>query len=299
VIIPASSTGLFKIDFGHFENDRSPLDADGNPLASPPPLTNWNVIPTWTFLSPNDLATNGATLQGTASPDNTAVTWHVTDWSTGSTNVTLTIKDNTALNASGGFADATGMTANNPTKKSWMLFTMESGSAIVKDDYLYRARVRQEAKCCSDSGNIAPGKYNVTVFMGRTSDGDGQFGKIWVDDANGANEPTAQNTDDYGSKDLINNAPIPTGQAQNGHCDIKANQSLWFGYMEDSTGGISGMIIRGIASQSTERPTLSMAKAADGSLTLTYTGKLYSSDTANGTFAIVSNASSPYKVTRR
>src|SRR5437667_384052 len=50
----AASKGLFKIDFGHFENEREIVDAAGNPTGTfPEPLTNWTVIPTWTFTEPN------------------------------------------------------------------------------------------------------------------------------------------------------------------------------------------------------------------------------------------------------
>jgi hypothetical protein len=44
-------------------------------------------------------------------------------------------------------------------------------------------------------------------------------------------------------------------------------------------------------------PTLSFTANADGTVTLTYTGALYSSDTVNGKYAPVSGATSPYKVT--
>jgi hypothetical protein len=43
-------------------------------------------------------------------------------------------------------------------------------------------------------------------------------------------------------------------------------------------------------------PTLTVAKNADGTFTLTYTGTLVSSDTANGTYTPVSGASSPWPV---
>ena len=43
-------------------------------------------------------------------------------------------------------------------------------------------------------------------------------------------------------------------------------------------------------------PTLSVAKNADGTFTLTYTGTLVSSDTAKGTYTPVSGASSPWPV---
>jgi len=42
-------------------------------------------------------------------------------------------------------------------------------------------RAQQEAKCCFISPIFDPGTYNVTVFMGRTNDNDGQFGKAgWM-----------------------------------------------------------------------------------------------------------------------
>jgi hypothetical protein len=43
-------------------------------------------------------------------------------------------------------------------------------------------------------------------------------------------------------------------------------------------------------------PTLSATTGADGKVTITYTGTLVSSDTANGTYAPVANATSPYVV---
>ena len=64
----------------------------------------------------------------------------------------------------------------------------EKSGGISKDrhwDYLYRAPCPAGSEMLFRFANLNPGKYNVTVFMGRTSDGDGQFGKIWVDDING------------------------------------------------------------------------------------------------------------------
>jgi hypothetical protein len=43
-------------------------------------------------------------------------------------------------------------------------------------------------------------------------------------------------------------------------------------------------------------PTLAITKNSDGTFTLTYTGTLWSSDTANGTYTAVSGASSPWPV---
>jgi len=43
-------------------------------------------------------------------------------------------------------------------------------------------------------------------------------------------------------------------------------------------------------------PTLALKSNSDGTITLTYTGHLYSSSTVTGTFALVSGASSPYPI---
>ena len=91
---------------------------------------------------------------------------------------------------------------------------------------------------------------------------------------------------------------IPTGQPRTVTVTVKQGDYLWFGYMEDSTGGIGGMIIRGVTSSATGgAPTLSFAPNADGSVTLTYTGTLYSSDTINSKFIPLAGATSPYKIT--
>jgi len=44
-------------------------------------------------------------------------------------------------------------------------------------------------------------------------------------------------------------------------------------------------------------PMLTFVHNADGTITLTYTGNLYSSTTVNGTYSLLSGATSPYKVT--
>jgi len=44
-------------------------------------------------------------------------------------------------------------------------------------------------------------------------------------------------------------------------------------------------------------PTLSLKNNGDGTITLTYSGKLYSSTTVNGTYALVSGATTPFTVT--
>src|SRR2546426_6639582 len=79
-----SYAGLFKLDFGQLENEREILDAEGNPTGTfPEPLTNWNVIPTWTFLDPAANVTPGsASIVGTANAAGTEVTWNLKDFST-------------------------------------------------------------------------------------------------------------------------------------------------------------------------------------------------------------------------
>src|SRR5258707_12083591 len=81
--------------------------------------------------------------------------------------------------------------------------------------------------------NLDPGKYNVTVFMGRTTDSDGQFGKVWVDDINGKKEPAAQNTRAEGHTTLLHKQQHPACRPRTVTDDIKAGQYLWYGYMED------------------------------------------------------------------
>lgn len=79
--------------------------------------------------------------------------------------------------------------------------------------------------------NFDAGGYNVSVFEGRTTDGNGQYGKIWVGTL--AGEPASQNTDDFagGSSTLTD-------------LTINAGNSLFFRHLEDNRGGTSGIIVR-------------------------------------------------------
>jgi uncharacterized protein (DUF2141 family) len=248
---PPSSGGLFKIDFGHLENERVPLDPDGNPVGDPPPtLTDWDVIPTWTYADPNANVTPGsASIMGTANAEGTAVTWSLRDFSgSGDNDVTVTIMDNAPLTASLGLEPPSGQTANNPTRENVdPVYDGVLVPAPVKDDYLYRSPDTAGTEVLMRFDKLNPGRYNVTAFMGRTSDGNGRFGKVWVDDINGLKEPAESNTGDYGSRDLDLGAGIPLGQPKTVTVDIKAGEYLWFAEMEDNSGGISGLIIRGIA----------------------------------------------------
>lgn len=85
--------------------------------------------------------------------------------------------------------------------------------------------------------------------MGRVDD-NGQYGKVWVDDVNGKNEPAAENTGDWAGSHFDEDEGIrvqdPEGNPKTVTVDIKAGQYLWYAHMEDNQGGISGIIIRPI-----------------------------------------------------
>src|SRR2546427_5710509 len=65
----------------------------------PEPLTNWTVIPTWTFADPNANSTRVDSSHGeTTNAAGSLETWKLTDFSTdANTNVTMTMLDNKAL----------------------------------------------------------------------------------------------------------------------------------------------------------------------------------------------------------
>ena len=297
---PPSLGGLFKIDFGQFENEREIVDADGNPTGTfPEPLTNWTVIPTWTFADPNaNVVVGSASAVGTANAAGTEVTWQLTDQAkSGDNDVTLTMMDNKALAETLDPANPPymlGQTANNPTKDAYeAVYDGVTVPAIVKDDYLYRSPDTAGTEVLMRFANLNPGTYNVTVFEGRTTDANGRYGKVWVDDITGKKEPAAQNTGNYSGVNLdVGGVPTPAGQPRTVTVDIKAGEFLWFAEMEDNSGGISGMIIRGITSSSSV-PLITVARTADG-VALTYTGTLQAADAVNGTYSDVTGATSPY-----
>lgn len=254
VIDLSASKGLFKIDFGQLENERVPLDVEGNPTGeAPAALTDWTVIPTWTFADPNaNVITGSASALGTANTAGTEVTWKLLDASKDANkNVTVTIFDNTALAETLNAENppyAQGQTANNPTKDGFeALYDGVVVPAIVKDDYLYRNPDTAGSEVLMRFAGLNPGTYNVTVFEGRTTDSNGRFGKIWVDDVSGNKEPANQNTGNYSGVNLdVGGVPTPVGQPRTVTVDLKAGEYLWFAEMEDNSGGISGMIIRGL-----------------------------------------------------
>jgi hypothetical protein len=254
VVDPADSKGLFKIDFGELENERvtkittaNQAEA-GQDASAPAPLADWNVIPTWTFADPNVNVTDGsASIKGTANANATEVTWKLTDFSKDlNKNVTVTMLNNVALDTEKSFPPALGQTANNPTKEGIaVLYDGILVPAAVKDDYLYRNPDTDGSEILMRFAGLNPGKYKVTVFEGRTTDAN-RTGKVWVDDIKGLKAPTAQNTGNYAGKDA-DGTVLPLGQPRTVVVDIKAGEFLWFAEMEDNSGGISGMIIRGVA----------------------------------------------------
>jgi hypothetical protein len=264
------------LDFGHLENEREIVDVDGNPTGTfPDRLTNWNVIPTWTFADPAANVTPGsASIVGTNNAAGTEVTWNLTDFSKDTNkNVTMTILDNVALSGSLGLDAPTGQTANNPTKEGLeVVYDGVVVPAIVKDDYLYRAPDTAGTELLLRFAGLNPGTYNVTVFEGRTTDANGRFGKVWADDITGTKEPAEQNTGNYAGVNVdVGGVATPAGQPRTVTVDIKAGEYLWFAEMEDNSGGISGMIIRGVPPAST-------------------TVELVSSATINGTYSSVAGA---------
>src|SRR5206468_6731069 len=210
----------------------------------------------------------------------TEVTWKLKDFSTnGDNDVTLTMLDNKALAEQLNPESPPymlGQTANNPGPQG--LAAVYDGvlvPAIVKDDYLYRNPDTAGTELLMRFANLNPGTYNVTVFEGRTTDANGRFGKVWVDDINGKKEPADQNTGNYSGVDIdVGGVPTPVGQPKTVTVDITAGEYLWFAEMEDNSGGISGMIIRGTGGS---LPALTVARTADG-VALTYTGTLQAAD---------------------
>lgn len=270
VMDPADSKGLFKLDFGELENERvtkittANKDQAGEDASAPPPLTDWNVIPTWTFADPNANVTAGsASIKGTANANATEVTWNLTDFSKDlNKNVTVTMLNNVAQNEANSFAPALGQTANNPTKEG--IAVMYDGILVpssVKDDYLYRNPDTAGSETLMRFAGLNPGKYKVTVFEGRTTDGS-RTGKVWVDDIKGLKEPADQNTGNYAGKNDAGDV-LPLGQPRSVVVDLKAGEYLWFAEMEDNSGGISGMIIRGLPA-APSAVTLQSASALGG-----------------------------------
>src|SRR5262249_51583078 len=107
-----------------------------------------------------------------------------------------------------------------------------------------------------------------------------------------------QNTGNYSGVNVtVGGVPTPVGQPQTLTVTLKAGDYLWFAEMEDNSGGISGMIIRGLPETTTGGGgTVSIAKTPTG-VNITYTGTLQVADKVAGPYADVPGASSPYPAT--
>ena len=215
-LVTPTVAGLFKMDFGESEN----FDE----------LDDWDVFPTFTF----------------AEFDDEVAQWPLSDWSGGGDDdVTLTILDNETLaDEFGSFAE--GMTSNNPVQQyEDVVYDGIEVPAAVKDDYLYRLPDTAYTELLFRFANLDPGEYNVTLFLGRTSDANGQFAKLWVeDDINGGGEPDDENTGNFAGFDPATGLENSEGNPVTYAFEIKAGDYLWYAHMEDNSGGISGMIIR-------------------------------------------------------
>ncbi len=150
--------------------------------------------------------------------------FNLTDWSGGSDNdVTLTVLD----------ADFTPNNLDPPRVENHYDGVLVPPEA--NDDYLYRMPDTAGTSARMKFENLNPGLYNVTVFEGRRTDGNGQFSVIWTGDAAGSGEPAGQNTGSFA-------AGVSTVRV-----NLNAGDVLWYRHLEDSSGGISGMIVRPLA----------------------------------------------------
>ena len=292
-----TSTGLFKIDFGHMENEREIVDAAGLPTGEfPEPLSDWNVIPTWSFTDPNaEVAEGSSSLEGVANAELTEATWKLTDFSQDNNqNVEMTIMDNAALTQETGQAPAQGQIANNPTKELYdAVYDGVLVPAVVKDDYNYRNPDTGGSELLMRFSGLKAGRYNVTAFEGRTTDNNGRFGKVWVDGITPVNAPAEQNTGNYSGVVEIDGNPVvaPAGQPRTVSVDLSEGQYLWFAEMEDNSGGISGLIIRGVGAPLAGGGGISSIALSDKNVIIEFDGTLMSSDKVGGPYNAVQGAS--------
>ncbi|HAH98172.1 MAG TPA: hypothetical protein DCO70_02480, partial [Verrucomicrobiales bacterium] len=138
-----------------------------------------------------------------------------------------------------------------------------------RNDYLFKIADAAGTTARMRIDGLSAGTYNVTVFEGRQTDAS-QFAKIWTGE-----EPAEQNTGDFAKGSA-------TVQVV-----VEAGQPLWYMHLEDGSGGVSGMIIRPAA----DTPALSIVNNGDGTVTLTFDGKLQAAPTVNGPWQDVDAAS--------
>ena len=104
-----------------------------------------------------------------------------------------------------------------------------------RNDYFFKITDTAGTTARMRIDGLAAGTYNVTVFEGRTTDGD-QVAKIWTGE-----EPEEENTGNFAQ----GSATVEV--------NVGAGEPLWYKHLEDNTGGVSGMIIRQTSSGTPER----------------------------------------------
>ncbi|MDA7624727.1 hypothetical protein N8697_00995, partial [bacterium] len=95
-----------------------------------------------------------------------------------------------------------------------------------RNDYFFKITDTAGTTARMRIDGLPAGVYNVTVFEGRTTDGN-QVAKIWTGE-----EPEEENTGNFAQ----GSATVEV--------NVIAGESLWYMHLEDNTGGVSGMIIR-------------------------------------------------------
>ncbi|MFT5041018.1 MAG: hypothetical protein ACI8TX_001989 [Hyphomicrobiaceae bacterium] len=100
--------------------------------------------------------------------------------------------------------------------------------AEVRDDYLFKINDAAGTEARIRIDGLPAGAYSVTLFEGRTTDAN-QVAKLWVGE-----EPAAENTGSFANGSVTLEVTVVDGEP------------LWYKHLEDNSGGISGMIIRGL-----------------------------------------------------
>ena len=95
-----------------------------------------------------------------------------------------------------------------------------------RNDYFFKITDTAGTTARMRIDGLPAGVYNVTVFEGRTTDGN-QVAKIWTGE-----EPEEENTGNFAQ----GSATVEV--------NVIAGEPLWYKHLEDNTGGVSGMIIR-------------------------------------------------------
>jgi len=129
-----------------------------------------------------------------------------------------------------------------------------------RNDYLFKIADAAGTTARMQIDGLPAGTYNVTVFEGRQTDAS-QFAKIWTGE-----EPAAQNTGDFAKGSATVTVTVAAGEP------------LWYMHLEDGSGGVSGMIIQ----PAVDTPALSIVNNGDGTVTVTFEGRLEAAASVNG-----------------